>query len=153
MLVGLQYSPDSPFLVIITVCFRCELGDSVERNPFVGRIDPRKIVEEGIAITSEVTMPFIHKASKNVAARTDIGKSPSQNKMCQGRSGEYHPLGVPTVTTSTFSCRPGSIITGSSRATTSRYGTIRPLHHDPKLPVNLLHLSPTAEQRTVILYR
>jgi hypothetical protein len=58
---GLQCSPDLPFL-ITTVCFRCELDDSVERNLYVGQIYLRKVVEVGIAITSKVTWAFIHKA-------------------------------------------------------------------------------------------
>jgi hypothetical protein len=69
---GLQHSPDLPFL-ITTVCFRCELDDSVERNLYVGQIGLRKIVEVGIAIiTSKITW---HSSQKqNLAARTDIGE-------------------------------------------------------------------------------
>jgi hypothetical protein len=48
--LAVDHSPALPFLVT-TVCFRCELDDSVERNLYVGQIGLRKIVEVGIAIT------------------------------------------------------------------------------------------------------
>jgi hypothetical protein len=71
-IAGLQHSPDLPFL-ITTVCFRCELDDSVERNLYVGQIGLRKIVEVGIAITTKVTWhPLI--TEKTLSARTDIGE-------------------------------------------------------------------------------
>ena len=57
----LQRGPDLPFLVA-TICFRCKLDDSVERNLYVGQIYLRKIVEVGIARTSKGHMVFIHPA-------------------------------------------------------------------------------------------
>ena len=78
---GLQRSPDLPFL-ITTVCFRCELDDSVKRNLYVGQIGLRKIVEVGIAITTK-GLHGIRPQSKKLAARTDIGEWPvtEQNKL------------------------------------------------------------------------
>jgi hypothetical protein len=71
-LLAFSHSPDLPFL-ITTVCFRCELDDSVERNLYVRQIGLRKIVEVGIAMTSKVTR---HSSitKQNLAARTDIGE-------------------------------------------------------------------------------
>ena len=70
-MTGLQHSPDLPFL-ITAVCLRCEFDDSVEGNLYVGQIGLRKIVEVGIAMTSQGHMRSSIK--QNPAARTDIGE-------------------------------------------------------------------------------
>jgi hypothetical protein len=67
-MAGLQRSPDLPFL-ITTVCFRCELDDSVEGNLYVGQIGLRKIVEVGIAITRQGHMAIVHKAKPSCTHR------------------------------------------------------------------------------------
>lgn len=72
-IAGFQCSSELPFL-ITTVCFRCELDDSVKRNLYVGQIDLRKIVEVCVAITRARVTYGIHHNAKGLAARTDIGE-------------------------------------------------------------------------------